>query len=85
MGRGTNPGSDEIRMTAAILLPYTPLRRGQELLHVIPDFRHEVVEKYALLDCCATSSCNFLPTFRDNPISNILRVQESKIKRILEP
>jgi hypothetical protein len=40
--------------------------RNEVKLHVILGFRREVDENCVLLGCCAISSGNSLPTFRDN-------------------
>jgi hypothetical protein len=42
---------------------------------MISSFHHEVHENCAVLGYYAVSSGNFLPTFRDNPISPILKGQ----------
>jgi hypothetical protein len=56
----------------------------QDMIHVISGVRHEVAENCAVLGYYASSSGNFLPTFRDN-----LLVQSSVLKNakqmILEP
>jgi len=43
---------------------------------MISGFRHEVDDSCALLGYYAAGSGNFLPTFRDNLLGPILRVQE---------
>jgi hypothetical protein len=52
---------------------------------VISGFRREVEENCDVLACYAASSDNFLPTFWDNLLGPIFRVQEFKRIWILYP
>ena len=52
--------------------------RGQDILHLISGFRHEVDEICAVLGYYVAYSGNSLPTFRDNVSVPSSRVKESK-------